>query len=85
MEFSGHEYWSGQPFRSPEDLPDSEIELMSLTSPELAGGFFTASTTCEAGSKQQKSFLESLVKTLIPHIRASCPGLITFQRPHLQF
>ena len=32
------EYWSGLPFPSPGDLPDPGIEL---TSPELAGGFFT--------------------------------------------
>ena len=30
------------------DLPDSEIEPPSLTSPALASGFFTASTTWEA-------------------------------------
>ena len=32
------EYWSGLPFPSPGDLPDPGIEL---TSPALAGGFFT--------------------------------------------
>ena len=32
------EYWSGQPFPSPEDLPEPGIELGS---PALAGGFFT--------------------------------------------
>ena len=41
MEFSGQEYWSGLPFPTPEDLPDPEIELISLVSPALAGGFFT--------------------------------------------
>ena len=85
MGCSRQEYWSGFPCPPPGDLPESEIELMSLISPALAGRFFTASATCEAGSKQQKSFLESLVKPLIPHIRASSSGLITFQRPHLQF
>ena len=29
MEFSKQEYWSGFPFPSPEDLPDSGIELRS--------------------------------------------------------
>ena len=38
-------YWSGLPFPAPGDLPDPGIELMSLTSPALAGGFFT--TTAE--------------------------------------
>ena len=41
MEFSSEEYWNGLPFPFPGDLPDPEIELVSLTSPALAGGFFT--------------------------------------------
>ena len=32
MEFSRHEYWSGLPFPSPEDLPDPGIELWSPAS-----------------------------------------------------
>ena len=31
MEFSRQEYWSELPFPSPEDLPDSGIELGSVT------------------------------------------------------
>ena len=31
MEFSRQEYWSGLPFPSPGDLPDSGIELRSPT------------------------------------------------------
>ena len=31
MGFSRHEYWSGLPFPSPGDLPDSGIKLRSLT------------------------------------------------------
>ena len=31
MEFSRQEYWSGQPFPSPGDLPDPGIEPMSST------------------------------------------------------
>ena len=31
--------WSGLPFLSPGDLPDTEMEPMSTA---LAGGFFTA-------------------------------------------
>ncbi|CAI9180381.1 unnamed protein product [Rangifer tarandus platyrhynchus] len=33
---------------SSRDLPDPEMEPASLTSPALAGGFFTASTAWEA-------------------------------------
>ena len=38
MEFPRQEDWSGLPFLSPEDLPNSRIKS---TSPALAGGFFT--------------------------------------------
>ena len=39
MGFSGQEYWSGLPFPSLGDLSKPGIKL---TSPALAGGFFTA-------------------------------------------
>ena len=41
MGFSRQEYWSGLPCPPPGDLPDPGIEPASLTSPALAGGFFT--------------------------------------------
>ena len=47
MGFSGHKYWSGLPCPSLGDLPNPEIELISLVSPALAGEFFTASTSVE--------------------------------------
>ena len=40
MGFSRQEYWSGLPRPPPGDLPDAGIELASLASPALAGGFF---------------------------------------------
>ena len=40
--FSRQEYWSGMPFPPPGDLPDPGIIPMSLASPVLADGFFTA-------------------------------------------
>ena len=43
MGFSRQEYWSGLPRPPPGDLPNPQIEPTSLTSPALAGGFFTAS------------------------------------------
>jgi len=43
--FSRQEYWRGLPCPPPGDLPDPGIELTSLMSPALAGGFFTASAT----------------------------------------
>ena len=45
MEFSRQEYWSGLPFPPAGDLADPGIEPTSLTSPALAGRFFTTSTT----------------------------------------
>ena len=46
--FSRWGYWSGLPFPPSGDLPHPGIEPMSLTSPVLAGGFFTASATYAA-------------------------------------
>ena len=43
-EFSKQEYLSGLPFPTPGDLPDPGVELTSLVSPALAGGFFTTAT-----------------------------------------
>ena len=47
-EFSRQEYWSGLPCLPSRDLPNAGIEPASLTSPALAGGFFTSSATWEA-------------------------------------
>ena len=41
MEFSRQQCWSGLPFPSPGDLPNSRIKPMSLMSPALPGRFFT--------------------------------------------
>ena len=48
MGFSRQEYWSGLPCPPPGDLPKPRIELVSLTSPALAGVFFTTGATWEA-------------------------------------
>ena len=48
MGFSRQEYWNSLPFLPLGDLPDPEIEPMSLSSPALAGGFFTTSAIWEA-------------------------------------
>ena len=47
MGFPRQECWSGLPFPSPGDLPGPRVESPSLTSPALAGGFFTTSATSE--------------------------------------
>ena len=45
MGFSKQEYWCGLTCPLPGDLPDPGIEPTPLRSPELAGRFFTTSTT----------------------------------------
>ena len=46
--FSRLEYWSGLACPPPGDLPDPGIKPTSFMSPELAGRFFTTSTTWKA-------------------------------------
>ena len=41
MRFSRQEYWHGLPFLTPGELPNPGIKPTSLTSPALAGIFFT--------------------------------------------
>jgi len=48
MGFSRQEYWSGLPFPLPGDLPSTGIKPIPLTTPSLAGRFFTISATWEA-------------------------------------
>ena len=48
--FSRQEYWSELPCPPPGHLPDPGIKPTSLTSADLAGRFFTTSTTWEAQS-----------------------------------
>ena len=66
MDFPRQEYWSGLPFPPPGDLSHPRTKSTSLTSPAVAGGFFTTSTTCEAPrrrlvtrNKERKTWLFS--------------------------
>ena len=43
--FSRQEYWSGLPFHTPGDLPNSGSETVFLASPALAGKFLIISAT----------------------------------------
>ena len=45
MGFSRQEHWSQLPCPPPEDLSNPGSETASLTSPALAGGFFTTGAT----------------------------------------
>ena len=55
MGFSWQEQWSELPCPPPGDLRDSEIELVSLVSPALAGEFFITSATWEAPQAERLS------------------------------
>ena len=48
MGFFRQEYWSGLLHPPLGDLPNPGMESVSLTSPAMAGGFFTTSITWEA-------------------------------------
>ena len=48
MGFFRQEYWSGLPCPPSRELPIPGIKLRSLTSPAIAGGFFTIRATWEA-------------------------------------
>ena len=54
MGFSRQEYCNGLPCPPPEDLLNAGIEPEALTSPALAGGFFTSSTPWEAQVQSHK-------------------------------
>ena len=47
MGYSRQEHLSGLPFPAPGDLPDPGIKLTSLTSPALAGRYFTTGAIWE--------------------------------------
>ena len=60
--FSRQEYWSGLPCPPPGDLPNPGINPASLTSPALAGRFFTSGATWNGegnGNPLQYSCLEN--------------------------
>ena len=61
MGFSRQEYWNGLPCPPPGDLPNPGIELTSLMSPALAGGFFTRIGAC-----QFYPIFESVIPSLSP-------------------
>jgi len=61
MEFSKQEYWSGLPFPSPGDLPDSGIKPASLAPPALQ----VDSLPSDPPGKSQTSYAFSKSATLL--------------------
>ena len=55
MGFSRQEYWSGLPCPPPQDLSNPGIKPASLTSPVLAGRFFTTCTTWKVHTSRYDS------------------------------
>ena len=62
MGFSRQEYWSGLPCPPPGTLPKQGIELTSLMSPALAGGFFTTSPAWEDLTIPHKNLLQLIIQ-----------------------
>ena len=69
--FPMQEYWTGLPLPPQGDLPDPGIKPVFLTSPVLAGRFFTTSTTWEAQETVLVGFnlllLQLTEKAMAPH------------------
>ena len=89
MEFSRQEYWSTLSFPTLGNLPDPGIKLRSLTSPALAGGFFTPAPPGKPQPPScsdlncRKSFLETILFYILDLIvnpiisfQAYCNGLL---------
>ena len=79
MGFSRQKKWSGLPYLLPGDFPNPGVKPMSLTSPALAGGFFTTSTTWEVPSKKKKQLdvwrtFSSLYKSNMVEVKRSGGG-----------
>ena len=75
-EFSKQEHWRGLLCPPPGGLPDPGIKLSSLTSPALAGGFFTTGLN-KAGEKQghpkPTSPLHLKAELVLPYIDMNQP------------
>ena len=63
LRFSRPEYWSRLPFPPPGIFPTQGSNPLSLTSPTLAGGFFTTSGTWEALRKLEYLYAKKKKKT----------------------
>ena len=74
MEFSRQEYWSGLPFPPPRDLLNPRIDLGSLASPALVGGFFTMAPAGEPLWVCVCVLVAQLCPTLCDAMDYSLPG-----------
>ena len=91
MEFSRQEYWSGMPFSSPGDLPDSGTEPMSLLSPALVGRFLITvlpgkpRTYCYLCSNQLLLHLVSRSKLNVCYMELSNSTILKFSFKQVEY
>ena len=94
MGFSRPEHWSGLPCLPLGDLPDTGIQLPSLTSPAFAGRFFTTSATWEDPKYSENicihiinrqyavqiyKFISCYFKKLIEYVQSNFNGFNTYR------
>ena len=72
VEFSRQKYWSRLPFLSLGYLLESEIELTSLGSPALTGGFFTTAPPGKPYCLYIISKLQHGIVKLLPQLSKHC-------------
>ena len=77
MGFSRQECWSGLPRPPPGDLPDPGIESVSLMLLELAGGFFTITSTWKAYSTSLLQLLSRFSRVRL----CATPWTVTHKPP----
>ena len=82
--FPRQEYWSGLPCPPVGDLPNSGIKPVSLTSPALAGRFFTTGVSWEAQSVYTMKKW-SVVKSLSCVRLFATPWTVAYQAPSMGF
>ena len=82
MGFSRQEYWSGLPFAPPGHLPNPGIQLKSLMSPALAGGFFTTSATGREREREPGESFNDLTRPCVYNILF--PGSESLSGAHSQ-
>ena len=76
MGFSRQEYWRGLPCPPPGELPDPAIEPPSLTSPALAGRFFTTSATWEVFRREYLFSKDGVTPGLKSRFCVAYPSII---------
>ena len=76
MRFSRQEYWSGLPCPAPGDLSHSGTEPESHMSPELAGEFFTTSSTWVLVLSSNGERLLKCTRIILGMMKMSCNWIV---------